>query len=225
MLSYVDNRHADTQYESELKALIMGLHSMWKHVAEQFTIMQSISDAKQSASLDAKQQSKAIDKQINQLQRDIDHLVHDVISKRTPQLTELRFVLSASKIAGQLERMGDHCKNTIKRMLRVQPHISPRMWDTMMGIVTHIAPIIRGLEKVMMDYTPEESEALCVGDDALDSSYKLLVVDVSEALKAGVLPNDRVVDVLFIAKNLERLADHAAAIAQEYQYIHSGSRE
>lgn len=224
MLSYVDNRHADTQYESELKALILGLDDMRKGVAEQFTLLQNIPSTAQSTDMDAKAQSKTIDKHINQMQGDIDVLVHNVISKRTPQLTELRFILSASKIAGQLERMGDHCKNTIKRMLRVQPHINPKMWDTMMEIVRHVAPSIRGLEAVMMRYTKEAADTVCVSDDAVDSSYKSLVANVSEALKAGALPNERVVDVLFIAKNLERLADHATAIAREYHYIHSGQR-
>lgn len=225
MLRYVDNRHADHQYETELKAIIEGLHTMWKHVFAQFEMLKAAASGQSIGDLDAKVASREIDKEINALQQDIDKRVHTIIAKNAPQLVELRFVLSASKIAGQLERMGDHCKNTIKRLLRARPALNKDLQETIASIVAYVEPGIRGLEPIMLRFEQEEAERVCVSDDVVDKSYKALVSSVSSALRNNEIPNERVADVLFIAKNLERLADHAIAIAREFMYIHSGSRE
>lgn len=224
MLSYVDKRHADANYEAELKALVDGLHAMFQLVSEQFNLMEKAAHDHADTPVDAKNISKDMDKDINRLQLEIDKRVHVLLSKYSPQLSELRFVLSASKIAGQFERMGDHCKNTIKRMMRTRASLTPELWNTIATIVSNVSPSIRGLESVILHFDEEAAEHVCVSDDAVDKSYKGLVAGVADALKTDALPNERVADVLFIAKNLERLADHATAIAREFLYIHSGER-
>lgn len=225
MLRYVDNRHADHQYEAELKAIVDGLQTMCKHVSSQFDMLVEAASGKSATEFDAKTASREIDKEINALQLDIDHRVHAIIAKNAPQLAELRFVLSASKIAGQLERMGDHCKNTIKRTLRARPSLNADLQETIAGIVAYVEPGVRALEGILLHFEQDAAERICVSDDVVDKSYKALVSTVSEALRNNELPNERVADVLFIAKNLERLADHATAIARDFMYIHSGERE
>jgi phosphate transport system protein len=224
MLRYLDNRHADHQYEAELKAIVDGLHTMWKLVASQFEMLKAAADGATPADLDAKTASKEIDKGINALQQEIDQRVHVIISKNAPQLAELRFVLSASKIAGQFERMGDHCKNTIKRTLRARPALNADLQKTIAGIVDYVAPSITSLESILLNFDETVAARVCLSDELVDKSYKSLVLAVSDALRSNVLPNERVADVLFIAKNLERLADHATAIAREFIYIHTGDR-
>lgn len=224
MLSYVDKRHADATYEAELKGLVDGLNSMFQLVSEQFSIMEKAAHDHADTPVDAKNLSKDLDKDINRLQVEVDARVHTLLSKYSPQLSELRFVLSASKIAGQFERMGDHCKNTIKRMMRTRASLTPELWKTIGTIVDNVAPSIRGLQSVILYFDDAAAENVCVSDDAVDKSYKSLVAGVSDALKNDSLPNERVADVLFIAKNLERLADHATTIAREFIYIHSGER-
>lgn len=221
MLRYLDHRHADAQYEADLKALIDRLSTMCARVNAQYTLLiQAAAGTGESP----KAAAKELDKEINGLQIEVDQRVHALIARNTPQLAELRFVLSASKIAGQFERMGDHCKNITKRIARSRDAFTPALQTRLNEIIDHVAPSIRALENIQLHFDETVAKQICDNDDAVDVSYKEVVAGVTAAIRANAIPDDKVADAMFIAKNLERLADHATVIAREYMYIHSGLR-
>lgn len=221
MLRYLDHRHADTKYEADLKALIDRLDTMCARVNAQYTLLiQAATGTGESP----KAASKELDKEINDLQIEVDQRVHALIARNTPQLSELRFVLAASKIAGQFERMGDHCKNITKRIVRSRAALTPALQTRLNEIIDHVAPSMRALADIQLHFSEEAAKQICDNDDAVDVSYKDVVAGVTAAIRANAIPDDKVADAMFIAKNLERLADHATVIAREYMYIHSGLR-
>ena len=223
MLRYLDHRHADSQYESDLKALIDRLSTMAERVNAQYTLLAQAATGN-SVVDSPKAVSKEMDKEINDLQIEVDQRVHAIVARNAPQLAELRFVLSASKIAGQFERMGDHCKNIIKRISRSRDAFPPALHQRLNAIVDHVAPSVRALEAIQLRFEEASAKAICESDDAVDVSYKEFVAGVTAAIRANAIPDDKVADAMFIAKNLERLADHVTVIARESMYIHSGLR-
>lgn len=223
MLRYLDHRHADTQYEADLKTLIDKLSAMCARVNAQYTLLTQAATGN-SAVESPRAVSKEMDKEINDLQIEIDQRVHALVARNAPQLAELRFVLAASKIAGQFERMGDHCKNIIKRIARSREALTPALQARLNEIVDHVAPSMRALEEIQLRFDEAAAKNICESDDAVDDSYKAFVAGVTAAIRANAIPDDKVADAMFIAKNLERLADHATVIAREYMYIHSGLR-
>lgn len=222
MLRYLDHRHADAKYEADLKALVDKLDTMCARVNAQYTLL--VQAAAGSDVENSKAISKEMDKEINDLQMEVDQRVHAIIARNAPQMVELRFVLAASKIAGQFERMGDHCKNIIKRIVRSRDAFTPALRSRLNEIVEHVAPSMRALTDIQLRFNEAAAKNICESDDAVDASYKELVAGVTAAIRANSIPDDKVADAMFIAKNLERLADHATVIAREYAYIHSGLR-
>lgn len=223
MLRYLDGRHADSIYEADLKALVDALEGMRLRVSAQYDLLAEIVSGTFTQS-GSKAKSKEIDKEINALQSVIDARVHAIIARNAPQLSELRFVLAASKLAGQYERMGDHCKNIIKRLTRSFEQFTPTVQAQLRDMVVLQLPFFSALEEVSLRFSESAAKAICDADDAIDRAYKACVGEVTRAIREQTLADDKVADAMFIAKNLERLADHATVIAREYMYIHSGQR-
>lgn len=224
MLQYVDERHADSQYEEELRALIDALNKMRSLMLEQFDMLQKLLDDPAGTKSGAKAAAQALDKQINALQGDVDKNVLNLLVRHSPQLVELRFILSASKLAGQFERMGDHCKNSIKRLCRSDDKISEGVHERLVHLAQVTQPLLASLENALLRFDDNAAKIAVEADDAVDKVFKKLVVKMPKVLDDDQVENEAVSDVLFIGKNLERLADHATDIICEAHYIHNGER-
>lgn len=223
MLRYVDG-HANSQYEAELKALIDGLDQMRRLVVEQFSLLTGLLDARVRGETNPKLQAKEMDKEINALQERIDKAVLNMLVRHSPQLVELRFTLSASKLAGQFERMGDHCKNSIKRVWRAQDKVSDELHQQLVSMAKAAQPVLDALGDALLHFDDGKAVAALKADDAVDKAYKQLVIQMPQVLDAEAIQSEAVSDILFIGKNIERLADHATDVIREMYYIHHGKR-
>lgn len=224
MLRYVDKRHANSQYEDELRAMIDDLDAMRKLVGEQFAILRELLAARVKGEQNPKYQAREMDKEINALQSKLDTSVLDMLTCYSPQLVELRLILSVSKLAGQFERMGDHCKNSIKRVWRSQEKLSDELHQQVVDVADAAAVVLAALEDALLRFDVEKAKAALAADDAVDKAYKKLVINIPRVIKEVAVDNEAVSDILFIGKNLERLADHATDIIREAYYIHHGKR-
>ena len=223
MLRYVDG-HANSQYEDELRALISTLGEMRSLVMEQFALLLALLDVREKGEDNPKGQAREIDKEINALQEQLDKAVLDLLVRHSPQLVELRFTLSASKLAGQFERMGDHCKNSIKRVWRAQDKISEELHQNLVGLAAAAAPVLEALEDALLHFDDAKAIAALEADDVVDKAYKKLVIKMPKVMDDDDVENEAISDVLFIGKNLERIADHATDIIRELYYVHHGKR-
>jgi len=224
MLRYVDERHADSHYEEEILALIDALNTMRSLMLEQFNMLQKLLDDPAGNKSGAKNKAQDIDKEINALQSQVDKNVLNMLVRHSPQLVELRFILSASKLAGQFERMGDHCKNSIKRLCRADDKISEAVHERLVHLAQVTQPLLVALENALLRFDNNAAKIALEADDAVDKVFKKLVVKMPKVLDDEGVENEAVSDVLFIGKNLERLADHATDIICEAYYIHNGER-
>lgn len=219
MLRYLNNTHADAQYEAQLKALIDRLHAMVKYNTDLARMArQGLTEL-----TDGKAQAKRIDKEINALEADIENAVQTLLTRYSPQLVELRFILASLKIAASLERMGDHAKNTVKRLQRVEGKLNG-MNDIMSRMLERMEGLLTQLETLLLHFKPEDAGAITASDDVMDELYKQSVVAISKHMHDGSLPNEAISHALFIAKNIERMADHVTDITRELYYVHTGER-
>lgn len=223
MLRYLE-RHANAQYEGELKELVDTLNHMRSLVLTQCHLLEKVLRKEDTAQLAAKREAKEVDREINLLQQKADQAVLNILSRHSPQLVELRFVLSAPKIASQFERMGDHCKNTVKRVSRTQAKLPDGVWAHIIELAKQTIALLASLEDVMLHFDEAQARELLEKDRQVDKLYKQLVMHMPHMLDEETIDSDVVSDVLFIAKNLERLADHAIDMIREIYYIHNGQR-
>ena len=223
MLRFIDGTHAFVQYEKELKTLIDGLNHMRGNILDQFANLEKLlSDGKENQP-DAKKEVKHIDQDINQMQRRLEQGVHAIISCYTPAAEELRLILSIIKLAAQLERMGDHCQNTVKHIWRSDKEMSADIRSEFTKLAKAVGYILHHLESIILHFDETEAVKLLKADDEVDALYKELTILIVQSAGSDITEKT-ISKELLAAKNLERLADYAIDVIYETYYIHHGKR-
>ena len=162
------------------------------------------------------------DNGVDALEEAIDRLAIRLLATRQPMAVDLRVVAMALKITNDLERMGDYAVNIAKRVRRitVQPQIKAYLTIPLM------AGICGSMLKDVLDAYIERDDrkALAVWrrdrevDDYYDQVFRELVAYTLEDPKLTSV----CVDLMFVAKNLERIGDHATNIAEKIHYMVHG---
>jgi phosphate transport system protein len=152
---------------------------------------------------------------INDAERDIDELSLDLLAMQQPMAVDLRFILAVLKINADLERVGDQAVNIAQRVLDLisEPEVElpvdiPRMAD---GVSTMVQ---RALES-FLDGKAEVAEAVLQMDGIVDRLKDEAFVMLVQRMQDDPSCTRQAIDVLLIARNLERIADHATNIAED----------
>ncbi|MCE9649859.1 MAG: phosphate signaling complex protein PhoU [Parvibaculum sp.] len=164
------------------------------------------------------------DRRIDVLEQEIEARAVRVIALRQPMASDLREAISAIKISSDLERIGDLAKNIAKRALVIQGD-----FDTPVRLVQGIARMGRlaqGQLKSVLDACSNRDAQLAMdvwrGDEEIDEMYN----SVFRELLTYMMEDPRTIGVcthlMFIAKNIERIGDHATNIAETVRYVVTG---
>jgi phosphate transport system protein len=152
---------------------------------------------------------------INQAEREIDELALDLLAMQQPMAIDLRFILAVVKINADLERVGDQAVNIAQRVLDLisEPEVQlPVDIHRMAQIVSTM--VQRALES-FLDGRAEAAEAVLQMDDIVDRMKdEAFVVLVQKMVSDSHLAR-AALNVLLIARALERIADHATNIAED----------
>lgn len=181
-------------------------------------------DALMSRNAEAAQIIVENDKRLDALEAEAEALAVRIIALRAPLADDLREIVSALKIAGVLERIGDYAKNIAKRSAVVaqsQP-VGPAVIIPEMARL--VVEIIRDTLDAFVDRDPVKALALLQRDQQVDEYYNSLF----RALLTFMMENPHYITpsthLLFVAKNLERIGDHATSVAEMVYYSVTGQR-
>jgi phosphate transport system protein len=162
----------------------------------------------------------AADVQVDQLQREIEEKAILTIARRQPMAVDLREVVSALRVANDLERVGDLAKNTAKRVLALDGQYQAQ--KQLRG-VKHMADMVQQRLKQVLDaYGARDSErALDVWrrDGEIDAMYTSLFRELLTYMMEDPRHITLCIHLLFAAKNIERIGDHATNIAETIYYL------
>ena len=160
--------------------------------------------------------------QINQKDLDIDEFATRLLALYQPMARDMRFLTAVIKMNGDLERMGDLAVNITERALSLmqEPPVKPLL------DIPRMAGLAEAMVRNSLDALVKRDDALArsvlVSDDEVDylkdAVYKELVTFMQE--HTTTIP--RAVDLMFIAHNLERIADHATNIAEDVLFLMKG---
>jgi phosphate transport system protein len=160
------------------------------------------------------------DKTVDTLQREIEESAIAMIARRQPLATDLREIVSALRVAGDLERVGDLAKNTAKRALALEGEY--RAQKQLRG-VEHMSEIaIEQLKDVLDAYSNhDDARALEVWrrDGEIDAIYTSLFRELLTYMMEDPRHITLCTHLLFAAKNIERIGDHATNIAETVHYL------
>ena len=159
---------------------------------------------------------------INQKDIEIDEFATRLLALYQPMARDMRFLTAVIKMNGDLERMGDLAVNITQRALSLM-HDAP---VKPLVDIPRMASLAEGMVRASLDALVQRDEALArnvlLSDDEVDrlrdAAYKELVAFMQE--ERTTIP--RAVDLMFIAHNLERIADHATNIAEDVLFLMKG---
>ena len=167
----------------------------------------------------------ADDAVLDQAQRDIDEKAVVIIARRQPMADDLREIIGAIRISADLERVGDLGKNIAKRV----PAVSG-MRDTLSlfrGLQALAELVLTQLKEVLDAYASRDVERIRYVRDR-DSEIDATYTSLFRELLASMMQDPRNVTpcthLMFCAKNLERIGDHATNIAETVYYVVTGDQ-
>ncbi|MGE0064023.1 MAG: phosphate signaling complex protein PhoU [Xanthobacteraceae bacterium] len=169
------------------------------------------------------QRVTAADAQIDDLQRDIEQKAILTIARRQPMAVDLRDIVGALRIANDIERIGDLAKNIAKRVIALNGDFPP---PKLIRGVEHMSDLVLGqLKSVLDSYARrDDAKAMAVwrGDEQIDA----MCTSVFRELLTYMIEDPRNITfgihLMFCAKNVERMGDHATNIAETVHYIIGG---
>ncbi|MGA8228484.1 MAG: phosphate signaling complex protein PhoU [Xanthobacteraceae bacterium] len=180
-------------------------------------------DALNSHDLALAQRVIALDDKIDMLQREIEEKAILTIARRQPRAVDLRDLVGALRVANDLERIGDLAKNIAKRVGALDDDIE--LTKVLRG-VEHMADLVLSQIKDVLDaYTRRDVEkALAVwrGDEEVDAVNNSLFRELLTYMMEDPRNISLCIHLLFCAKNIERMGDHATNIAETVYYIVEG---
>jgi phosphate transport system protein len=165
----------------------------------------------------------AVDTTIDNLQREIEDRAVLTIARRQPMAVDLREVVSALRIANDLERIGDLAKNIAKRVMPITADFHPQK---LIRGVEHMAALVLGqLKQVLDSYASHDLEkALTVwkGDEEIDAMCTSLFRELLTYMMEDPRHITFCIHLMFSAKNIERMGDHATNIAETVYFMIQG---
>ena len=215
-----EHTHTVKAFDAELKDLAREIVEMGGLVEQQ--IADAI-DSLVEQDMDRAQRVIGADPQIDRLQREIEEKAILTIARRQPMAIDLRETIAALRIANELERMGDYAKNIAKRVLATGSEIQPL--PVVRGLQHMADLVLAALKQVLDAYSQRDvAKALEVwrGDDEIDAVYNSLFRELLTYMLEDPRNITFCTHLLFCAKNIERIGDHATNIAETVYYIVQG---
>jgi phosphate transport system protein len=215
------NSHIVKAFDAELGELQKKIAEMGG-IAE--TMVSDSMDALQKRDLDLATAVRATDQRLDILQREVEENAILLIARRQPMAVDLRDVVATIRIASDLERVGDLAKNIAKRSMAIQ---SGTHFPKAVTGLLHLSRLSLTQLKIVLDAYSARSVDQALAVWKTDGDIDALYTSIFRELLTYMMEDPRNITfcthLLFCAKNLERIGDHATNIAETIYYLVTGS--
>jgi phosphate transport system protein len=165
------------------------------------------------------------DRRIDDMQRRIDDMAVSMIARRQPMASDLRSIITAVHVAADLERIGDMAKQLARRSLKLEGiNLQPTFYNG----VKNMTALVMGQVKDALDaYGNRDAAAsvqVCNRDDEVDAMHTSLFRELLTYMMEDPRNITTCTHLLFCAKSLERIGDHATNIAERAYYLSTGKQ-
>ncbi|WP_337404664.1 phosphate signaling complex protein PhoU [Suilimivivens sp.] len=200
-----------TTFINELNQLKENVADMATRVEKNYETLFEAYEKKEKAAIE---KIVAVDKDINRRQREIESECLFLITKQQPIVSDLRAVTASLKVVTDIERVGDHVADIAELLIRMDmkelsvysAHLNPMIRET--------RDMLRMAVDAFTGRNKEEAQEVIQKDDVVDELFNAVKNDVIESLKKETRDADESVDILMIAKYLEKIGDHAVNICE-----------
>ena len=211
--------HIVKSFDSELKLLTQEIAQMGGLAEAQ--LAQAI-DALARRDSGAAAQVIESDKKIDALEQDVSNLTIRMLALRQPMATDLREVVAAIKISSDIERIGDYAKNIAKRALQLNQLQPLRPVSSIPRMGKLAQQIVKDVLDAYVEKDGDRAVAAWRRDEEIDEMYTSLFRELLTYMMEDPRNIGPSTHLLFIAKNIERIGDHATNIAETVYYLAHG---
>ena len=156
---------------------------------------------------------------INEMQIEIDDRVMQLVALQAPMAVDLRFILCASRINNDLERIGDQAVNIAQSALRILRHAQVKPYVDLPRMSELAEGMVRESLNALVHRDADLAKSVLLRDDEVDH----LRDQIFRELLSYMMENSAVVfpafELVLVTKNLERIGDHATNIAEDVIYM------
>jgi phosphate transport system protein len=215
------NEHTHKQFDTEMEAIRSGVLAMGGLVESQLRRAIALLEADDHEAII---QVKTDEKQINQMQVSLDQMCSQIIARRQPTAIDLRFVLMISKIVNELERVGDEVKKIAYKAAETRgvdrlAHV--RRYD-----VVRTTERAREMLQMALDTFARLDAAAAaevIGrDEEIDAAFLAIMRQLISYMMEDPRTITPALEIVFIAKSIERIGDHAKNIAEAVVQVVKG---
>jgi phosphate transport system protein len=186
----------------------------------------AISDAMQALTKGDEELAAAVvarDKKMDALESEVDRMAIRTIALRAPMADDLREIIAALKIGGVIERIGDYAKNIAKRVGSIEGRsrfepltLLPAMADVAAGMVHDVLTAFAARDPVLAREVIER-------DDKVDAFYDSIFRNLVSYMVENPATISTAAQLLFVARNIERIGDHATNVAEMVHFAAVGT--
>jgi len=214
------SEHTIKAFDTELQELVRKVAEMGGLAERQITDAVAALIKRDTAQAE---RVMAIDTNIDALQREIEEKGILIIARRQPMAVDLREVVGALRVSNDLERIGDLAKNIAKRVVVLDGEFRP---NKVFRGVEHMTDLVLAQLKQVLDSYVRRDVAMAIevwrNDEAIDAVNNSLFRELLTYMMEDPRNITFCTHLLFCAKNIERMGDHATNIAETVHYIVEG---
>jgi phosphate transport system protein len=216
------NEHTHKQFDAEMEAIRSGVLAMGGLVETQLArAIAVLGDDEEEGAID---QVGAVEQEINRMQMTIDQLCSQIIAKRQPAAIDLRMILTITKIVNDLERIGDEVKKVAYKAAQTRgsdPLTQVRHHD-----VARAASRVQEMLQMALDVFARLDAAAAAEvidrDEEIDAAFLAILRQLISYMMEDPRTISAALEIVFIAKSIERIGDHAKNIAEDIVHIVKG---
>ncbi len=152
---------------------------------------------------------------INLAEREIDHLALDLLAMQQPMAVDLRFILAIIKSNADLERVGDQAVNIAQRVMELIALPRVELAADIPEMAEVASQMIRQALEAFISGNAELAQQVLENDDTVDRMNQEIFLAMDKTMHESPALIRQALDTIIIARNLERVADHATNIAED----------
>jgi phosphate transport system protein len=152
---------------------------------------------------------------INRAEREVDEFAIDLLAMQQPMAVDLRFILAVIKINADLERVGDQAVNIAQRVMNMIELPASELPVDIPAMAGRVRAMVRDALRSFIEGDTELARHVLQADDEIDRMNHEAFASLSRHMQAEPASTGQALDALSVARNLERVADHATNIAED----------
>ena len=163
-----------------------------------------------------------LDPEVDALEREAEMLAIRILALRAPMAVDLRVIVAVLKMSGDLERIGDYASSIARRAGKVEVLDGAISFSALRAMARLVQENLHMAVESMVENDAERAQEVWKADTAVDELYTTMFRELVTYMMEDPRKIGPCIHLLFVAKNLERIGDHATNIAERVYYAVTG---